>query len=53
MRKASIANPPLDRGITIAAAIIALLGLLGFAGWLAYGDDFYMTMIDTIIAWCT
>lgn len=40
------------RMTAIAAVIIALVGLLGFAGWLAHGDTLFWSMLQAGLAWC-
>mgnify|MGYP000510096798 CR=1 FL=1 len=40
------------RAIAVAAGIVALVGLAGFAGWLAHGDTLFWSMLQAGLAWC-
>jgi hypothetical protein len=54
MKNVSAPNATARPGVAMYAAIGAAGVVLGlaFAGWLAYGGDIYMTLIDSVIAWC-
>lgn len=34
------------------AVIIALVGIVGLAGWLANGDAIFLSLIQSGLAWC-
>ena len=36
----------------IAAAVLAGVLVLALAGWLVYGADIYLTLVDGVLAWC-
>ena len=36
----------------IAAAVLVAVVVLALAGWLVYGADIYLTLIDGVLAWC-
>ncbi|MCC0029992.1 MAG: hypothetical protein H6891_06940 [Brucellaceae bacterium] len=46
-RPATVTSPPL-----IAAAVLAVVVALALAGWLVYGADIYLTLVDGVLAWC-
>jgi hypothetical protein len=40
------------RVIAIAAVLIVLVGIAGFAGWFAHGDTLFWSMLQAGLAWC-
>ena len=36
----------------VAAAALAAVVALALAGWLVYGADIYLTLVDGVLAWC-
>ena len=36
----------------ILFGLVALVGLAGFGGWLATGDDLFMSLIQAGMRWC-
>lgn len=52
MDKASLAHFGLDRPALIAMLLIGGVGIAALAAWLAFGTGFYMTLFDSVLAWC-
>jgi len=46
------ARGPETRVVVIAALIIALIGIAGFAGWLFHGETLFWSMLQAGLAWC-
>ena len=43
---------PETRIAVAMGVLVALVGLAGFAGWLAYGDTLFWSMLQAGLAWC-
>lgn len=43
---------PETRVAVIAALIVVLIGMAGFAGWLIHGDKLFWSMLQSGLAWC-
>lgn len=49
---ASSPHGPETRALVIAALIVALVGVAGFAGWLFHGETLFWSMLQAGLAWC-
>lgn len=43
---------PETRVMWILTLIVALVGVAGFAGWLAHGDTLFWSLLQAGLAWC-
>lgn len=51
MRHAATGEPGM-RAVVVGILIVALIGLAGFAGWLANGDALFWSLLQAGLAWC-
>lgn len=40
------------RVAVIAALLVILIGIAGFAGWLVHGEKLFWSMLQAGLAWC-
>lgn len=46
------ARGPEARVAVIAALLVILVGIAGFAGWLFHGETLFWSMLQAGLAWC-
>ncbi|MAS06825.1 MAG: hypothetical protein CL534_19370 [Ahrensia sp.] len=46
------AREPEARVAVIAALLVILIGIAGFAGWLFHGETLFWSMLQAGLAWC-
>ncbi|MCI5074227.1 hypothetical protein [Oricola sp.] len=48
----SSAALPEGRVLLVGALMTALIGLIGFAGWVLHGDTLFWSLLQAGLAWC-
>lgn len=43
---------PETRVAVVAALLVILIGIAGFAGWLVHGETLFWSMLQAGLAWC-